>query len=304
MPTLLDIIKSETLDPPDRVQGVLSRIQTRHADRVEAIIYYGSSMRELDSPEKMLDFYVLVDSYRKTHGFRPRALINRLLPPAVYYLEQPDDTGLISTCKYSIITLGEFEKRCSNRAFLSQIWGRFSQPCAVLWSKNESALSRVWHARINAVKRMASETTPLFNGKASASEFWGRGFFESYRTELRPESSTKRSEEIVLRYQDRYESIMDALYGEADPDGTFKLPEKNLKPTKLRWFLRRCFGKPANALRVLFSAATFDGGLDYIARKVENHSGVKLEATDLQRRHPVLFSPILFFKLWKKGAFR
>ena len=304
MTKLLNIIKSETLDPPTRVQDVLTRIQLRHSDRVEAIIYYGSSMRELDNPEKMLDFYVLVDSYRKTHGFRPRALINRLLPPAVYYLEQSDKTGLISTCKYSIITLKEFEKRCSKRTFLSQVWGRFSQPCSVLWTKDKMALSRVWNARVEAVKTMASETAPLFNGQVSATQFWGRGFFESYRTELRPESSTTRSEEIVLRYQERYETIMGALYGEADRSGNFDLPNKNLNFSEFRWFMRRFLGKPANALRVLFTAATFDGGLDYIARKVENHSGVKLEPTELQRRHPVLFSPILFFKLWKKGAFR
>lgn len=304
MTTVLEIIKAEILAPPPRVQAVMSSIQSRHADRVEAIIYYGSSMRELDNPEKMLDFYVLVDSYRKTHGIRPRAIINRLLPPAVYYLEQDDKNGQVSTCKYSIITLREFEKRCSDRTFLSQIWGRFSQPCAVLWSKNNNILSRVCEARVAAVKRMASETSPLFQGKASASEFWGRGFFESYRTELRPESSTKRSEEIVLRYQERYEAIMSALYGDPGPEGRYNLPIKNVRSAKLRWFMRRFLGKPANALRVLFSAATFDGGLDYVARKVENHSGVKLEATALQKRHPVLFSPILFFKLWKKGAFR
>jgi len=130
MKSVLDIIKTETLDPPARVTDVMTLIRGRHTDRVQAMVYYGSSLRELDNPEKMLDFYVLVDSYRKTHGAGPRAFINRFIPPAVYYVEHPSDDGTISTCKYSILSLSEFEKRCSSRAFLSQVWGRFSQPCA------------------------------------------------------------------------------------------------------------------------------------------------------------------------------
>jgi len=150
MKTVLDIIKSETLNPPARVTDVMNVIRARHDGRVQAMVYYGSSLRELDNSEKMLDFYVLVDSYRKTHGAGPRALINRFIPPAVYYVEHTSEDGTISTCKYSILSLTEFEKRCSSRAFLSQVWGRFSQPCAVLWAKDDTILDRVWAARVVA----------------------------------------------------------------------------------------------------------------------------------------------------------
>lgn len=304
MTTILDIIKSETLDPPARVTSVMDEIRNRHKDRVQAMLYYGSSLRELDNPDKMLDFYVLVDSYRKTHGTGPRALINRLIPPAVYYLEQETADGILSTCKYSILSLTEFERRCSRKAFLSQVWGRFSQPCAVLWSKDVTVQSRVWNGRVIAVETMAGETVPLLGGQATASEFWGRGFYESYRTELRPESSTGRSKEIVARFEDRYNAITTALYGSPNEAGLYTLPTTNPGKSRRRWFFRRLLGKPAAALRVLLGAATFDGGIDYIARKVENHSGVKLDPTPAQRRHPVLYSPFLFWKMWKKGAFR
>lgn len=304
MQTLLDIIKSETLDPPARVTEVMSIIQARHSGRVQAMVYYGSSLRELDNPEKMLDFYVLVDSYRKTHGTGLRALLNRLIPPAVYYVEHTSPDGTVSTCKYSILSLSEFEKRCSSRAFLSQVWGRFSQPCAVLWSKDQAVLDRVWAARVTAVETMVNETAPLMEGSASAPELWGRGFYESYQTELRPESSTGRSEEIVARFADRYGAITAALYGQADKEGRFALPIDGQSRAKRRWFFRRLLGKPAAAIRVLNGAATFDGGIDYIARKVENHSGVKLDPTPAQRKHPVLHSPFLFWKMWRKGAFR
>ena len=304
MKSVLDIIKTETLDPPKRVTEVMTLIRDRHAARVQAMVYYGSSLRELDNPEKMLDFYVIVDSYRKTHGTGPRALINRLVPPAVYYVEHTSDSGTVSTCKYSIISLSEFEKRCSSRTLLSQVWGRFSQPCAVLWSRDETVLKRVWDARVVAVQTMAAATAPLLDGSATAAELWGRGFYESYRTELRPESSTGRSEEIVARFADRYVAITEGLYGPPDANGKFSLPTKGKSRAKRRWFFRRVLGKPTTAIRILLSAATFDGGIDYIARKVENHSGVQLNPSPAQRKHPVLHSPFLFWKLWRQGAFR
>jgi hypothetical protein len=246
----------------------------------------------------------LVDSYRKTHGTGLRALFNRFIPPAVYYVEHVSDDGTISTCKYSILSLSEFEKRCSPRAFLGQVWGRFSQPCAVLWAKNDQVLERVWAARVIAVETMAGATAPLLNGQATASELWGRGFYESYRTELRPESSTGRSEEIVARFEERYKAITAGLYGDPNSDGQFTLPNTGKLRAKQNWMLRRILGKPAAAIRVLLGAATFDGGVDYIARKIENHSGVKLNPTPAQRKHPVLHSPILFWKIWRQGAFK
>lgn len=301
---LLDLIKSEQLDPPARVHAVMNAIRTRHAGRVLGFVYYGSSLRDLDDADKMLDFYVLVDSYRKTHGSslsgRWRALTNRLIPPAVYYLEQETD-GVLSTCKYSIITLDEFERRCGD-SFLSQVWGRFSQPCALLDASDPTIENRILQARAQAVRKLASETAPLFNAPATAPEFWGRAFYESYRTELRPESDDGRAREIVARYQDRYDTVSTALFG--DPvKGRYAVQSYQGDGSSRRWFFRRLIGRPVAAIRVLNSAATFDGGIDYVLRKIERHSGVSIEVTDAQRKHPVLWSPVLGWKLWRRGAF-
>lgn len=302
---LLDLIRSEQLNPPARVHAVMTAIRTRHKGRVLGFVYYGSSLRDLDDPEKMLDFYVLVDSYRKTHGSslsgRWRAFTNRLIPPAVYYLEQQTG-GVLSTCKYSIITLDEFERRCSD-SFLSQVWGRFSQPCALLDASDTTIEDRILQARSEAVRKLARETAPLFNSPATASEFWGRAFYESYRTELRPESNDGRAREIVARYQARYDTVSAALFGPA-VEGHYEVQDYPGNGSARRWFLRRLIGRPIAAARVLNSAATFDGGIDYVLRKIERHSGVALDVTDAQRKHPVLWSPVLGWKLWRRGAFR
>jgi len=301
---VLDIIRSESLEPPARVNDIMQAIEQRHKDRVQAFVYYGSSLREMSNPNKMLDFYVLVDSYRKTHGRGVRALLNRLIPPAVYYIERKDNQGVLTTCKYSLLSLKEFERRCSNNVLQSQVWGRFSQPCVLLRAKDEEIAERVYQARAKAVRHMASQSAPLVGPSATAAEIWGRGFYESYRTELRPESSVGRSQEIVERFSKRYASLTTALYGDPDQTGLYNLPTERKHQVKRLWFWRRVQGKPLSVIRILNSAATFDGGLDYVLRKLKNHSGVEYHPTEFQRKHPVLTSPVMGWTLWRKGAFR
>lgn len=300
--TIKDILKEEVVDLPPRVAEVCDVIEAKHEGRVLAFIYYGSSLRELDNPEKMLDFYVIVDSYRKTHKNPIRAALNAMIPPAVYYLEHTDTKGVTSTCKYSIMSIGAFEKRCSSKALLSQTWGRFSQPCALLRPISDDIADRIIAARETAIRHIAAETAPLFEQTVAPQDFWARAFHESYRTELRPESSVERSAEIVKRYLPRYERLSVILY--QTDRGMIYLPETRRKGAKFRWFLRRLLGKPMTAIRVLNSAATFDGGLDYVLRKLKNHSGVTIAPTPFQRRHPVICAPVLGWKLWRKGAFQ
>jgi len=141
---------------------------------------------------------------------------------------------------------------------------------------------------------LGQTTTPV--------DLWGRAFYESYRTELRPESSVERASEIVMRYEERYRRITEILY--QSDRGVIYLPEERKSGAKFRWFIRRAIGKPASAIRVVNSAATFDGGLDYVLRKLKNHSGVDYEPTKFEQKHYILMSPVLGWKLWRKGAFR
>ena len=304
--SIIDILERENLPPNTRVTQVCQEISDKHTPRVLAFLYYGSSLRDMDNPDKMLDFYVIVDSYRKTHKSRLRALLNKLIPPAVYYAESLHQNDTLSTCKYSIISLEEFEKRCSKKSFLSLVWGRFSQPSALFFPVSDAVKNRIMVAREQAISHMAMETQPLLDSPVSSTQFWARGFKESYKTELRPEASDARSEEIVRRYSERYEDIMTALFG-ASQKGLYSLPESTAsqrRSCKTRWFFRRVLGKPMTAIRVLNSAATFDGGLDYVMRKLYNHSGVTIDVSPSQKRHPVLWSPVLAWKFGRKGAFK
>lgn len=306
---ITEVLKSETAIASPRIEQTCADIIAAHNGHVHGFLYYGSSLRDVDDASKMLDFYVLVESYRAVHKGRPiRQIINRLIPPVVYYYEREDKTAsgdtVLTTCKYSLISLPEFERRAGAKALLSVIWGRFSQPSLLYAVKDSAIATRILTARAHAILHLARSTEGLFDHPVDAVSFWTRGFQESYRTELRPESSDGRAREITAQYAQRYERLMEIIYGAPNDAGHYVLPPNSQSRSHNKWRLRRIIGKPTAAVRVLCSALTFDGGLDYVLRKLERHSGVTIDVTPFQRKHPVLCSPVLGWKLWRKGAFK
>ena len=71
-----------------------------------------------------------------------------------------------------------------------------------------------------------------------------------------------------------------------------------------RWGWRRVQGKMLSVVRLAKASATFAGGPDYIAWKINRHAGTDIQLTDWQRRHPMLTALILLPKLLKSGAIR
>jgi hypothetical protein len=70
------------------------------------------------------------------------------------------------------------------------------------------------------------------------------------------------------------------------------------------WKRRQLLGKPLNLARLVKTAYTFKGGVDYVIWKIERHSGYKLELKAWQRHHPVLAAPSVLWQLRRHGAIR
>ena len=49
---------------------------------------------------------------------------------------------------------------------------------------------------------------------------------------------------------------------------------------------------------------TFSGGAEYLAWKIERHSGHKVELSDWQKRHPVIAGLVLLPQLLWRGTVR
>ena len=160
---------------------------------------------------------------------------------------------------------------------------------------------RVTRALATAVATTAWETRPLLPPDASRASVWARAFYEAYRTELRAEAP-ERGVALYEAFAERYDAITQILFGRAAV-----LPGEATEARRRaerKWWRRRVVGKTLSALRLIKSAFTFEDGATYLAWKIQRHSGVSFELTPWQKRHPILASGTLFWRIYRAGGFR
>jgi hypothetical protein len=303
LPALREVIEADQQPLSQPALLMANAIRARHGAAVRALLFYGSALREGEAAEKMLDFYVIVRNYRAVHGWGLAALGAFLLPPSVHYLAFDDANGRRLRSKYAVVSEAAFLRRAGGGSLESMLWARFTQPATIL-TDDPVLRARLIDTLARACRHFARQVAPLLAGPVQPGDLWVRGLCESYRTELRPENPGPRAAEIVARFPRRYARLSEILL---PGNGALHLPDAG--PVRRgfcrgKWALRRIIGKPLGALRVLKAATTFDGGLDYILEKVASHSGVRLDVTERERRHPVLHAPRLAWRLYRAGAFR
>jgi len=80
--------------------------------------------------------------------------------------------------------------------------------------------------------------------------------------------------------------------------------EKNRKVSNITWKVRAIQGKILSILRLAKGLLTFKGGVDYILWKIERHSGISIEVSPTLKRIPPLAVLVIFWRLFRRGAFR
>jgi len=157
---LISIIgRSALRQPSPAVQTLIDEILARHGRAARAILFYGSCLRTGDDLDGLVDLYLLVDSYRNAYSGWVPALLNALLPPNVFYLEREFEGQTVRT-KYAVLSLADFNKGTSRRWFHSYIWGRFSQPAAVLYTCNEKVAQLVIEGFARSVLTFTHQVLP------------------------------------------------------------------------------------------------------------------------------------------------
>ena len=68
-----------------------------------------------------------------------------------------------------------------------------------------------------------------------------------------------------------------------------EMPPRRRRLARWRWSLLRPVAKATMLLRLLKTAFTFGDWLPYALWKLERHSGVRIEPTERQRAHPLIF---------------
>jgi predicted nucleotidyltransferase len=292
---------------PVEVEKAAARIAERYGDSVLGVIFYGSCLRTGEIEDKILDFYVIVDSYTNAYKGRLLAVANKILPPNVFYHEMEVESITVRS-KYAVLSLDDLVFRTSRSCLNVSVWARFCQPCMLLIPRDDIAFASINDAIAEAVKTMLLNLLDLKPMATASRNLWVEAFEQTYAAELRSERSGKGLE-IYLLDQERYDRVtplaLAAMGVSANTEPQRHQPERitSLKP-KLHWWARRMNGKIVSFLRLIKATTTFDGGIDYIAWKIRRHSGVEVKVVPWMRKWPVIAGITLFWNLRKKGAFK
>jgi hypothetical protein len=285
MPELRELVAEELKLPVDpRVKAMAKAIAAQHAPASRAVLFYGSCLREKQLDGLMLDFYLIVSDYRAAYGKRWLAAANRLIPPNVFYFEKD---GLAS--KYAVLSEADFRRLNGPETSSVSVWARFAQPSRLVWAADAGARKRA----IDAVSRAAPTLLAAAGKRANEKplDWWRRAFTLTYSAELRAERAGRHAS-VVDADRERYVRFTGpaaaAVGGEP----------------KASWRWRRIEGKALSVLRLAKASATFAGGADYIAWKINRHAGTEIRLKPWQQRHPLLAAISLLPRLIRSGAVR
>jgi hypothetical protein len=267
------------------VAAMAAAIADKHAAASRAVLFYGSCLRERDLEGRMLDFYLIVSDYRAAYPNRWLAAANRLIPPNVFYFEKD---GLAA--KYAVLSETDFCRLNGPETSSVSVWARFAQPSRLAWAADETARSRA----IDAVSRAAPALLAAAGPKQGEPPLalWRRAFDLTYSAELRAERKG-RAQSVVDVDPERYRRFTAPAMAAAPSI-----------PTPRNWAWRRVEGKALSVLRLAKASATFAGGADYIAWKINRHAGTDIQLKPWQRRWPLLAAISLLPRLLRSGAVR
>jgi hypothetical protein len=257
-----------------------------------AVLFYGSCLREKNLDGLMLDFYLIVSSYRDAYGRGWYAFANRLIPPNVFPFEHD---GLVA--KYAVLSEADFARENGPEAGTVSVWARFAQPARLVWAKDTAAREKAVAAVSRAAPTLFGFALPMVPEaeRDDPLAVWRRGFEHTYASELRAERQGK-SVSIVDVDPERYRRFGAAALPLAVP----LAPDKARK----RWRRFRRKGKMLSVIRLAKATTTFAGGVDYLAWKINRHSGAGIVVKPWQRRWPIIGALTLLPRLLRRGAIR
>jgi hypothetical protein len=304
----------DALTPPPAHPALVFLVESlraRHGACVAAVLFYGSCLRNGNPFDGLVDLYLVVDNYRCANNGRLKAMWNRLLPPNVFYAEFPYE-GAVLRCKYAVLSRRDLHRGTSKRWFHSYLWGRFSQPAAIAWARDDSLRLEVAGCLAQAVHTFLERTLPCAAPDGDIQSLWGEALRLSYHAEMRPESGGDRARELVKFNRDWYRRVTAAvtpalgwpLALAANDAYRVQISAAQRRRCRIAWKLRTLQGKLLSIARLLKALFTFDGGLDYAAWKLERHSGQHIEVPERVRRYPLIFVWGLFWDLYRRGIFR
>ena len=305
MSELKSLIAQELAQPVDsRIAAFAASIAAKYGEAARAVLFYGSCLRTTELDGQMLDFYLIVSSYEAAYGKSWLAHANKRLPPNVFPAEHD---GLVA--KVAVLSERDFHKLNRITASAVSVWARFAQPSRLVWQADDAAQETVAASIKGASITLFDMTLPMMeiDQKHTISDLWKRGFELTYGAELRAERK-ERSDSVVDSDPERYARFgIAAMAAIAERD---KAQDKKFKivasrdAVEKRWRQLRRNGKILTLARLAKASATYAGGIDYLAWKINRHAGTDYVIKPWQRKWPILGALVMLPRLIMGGAIK
>jgi hypothetical protein len=279
-------------------------------DRIRAVLLFGSHMVQA-SPDRFsaYDLIVVVERYRDFYDALARAglsrrsptmqaLLNRVLAPNVIALA-PEGWDGGPVAKIMVVEPEVFARALSPSAPDHFLKGRLVQKVASLYARDAATARWVGDLLQRARAEVLEWTGPFLPDRFTPAEAARRMLETSYGGEVRPEARDRVLDVFQAQRPFLEQTMADVLahaaragvlVREGDAYRFARVPGGRERRRARRYFLR---SKLRATARWLKHVATFDNWLDYIARKVERRTGMRVEITPWERRLPLLL-------LWPK----
>jgi hypothetical protein len=202
----------------------------------------------------------------------------------VFYFEKE---GMAA--KYAVLSEADFHRLNGPETHSVSVWARFAQPSRLVWATDKKARETA----IDAVSRAAPTLLGAAGKRAKEKplDWWRRAFTLTYSAELRAERTGRRAS-VVDADRERYVRFTAPAAAAIE------------REPKTSWRWRRLQGKALSVVRLAKASATFAGGADYIAWKINRHAGTEIRLKPWQQRHPLLAAISLLPRLIRSGAVR
>ena len=305
MSELNSLIAEELAQPVDpRVSAFAESIAAQYGEASRAVLFYGSCLRTTELDGQMLDFYLIVSSYEAAYGKSWLVGANRRLPPNVFPAEHD---GLVA--QVAVLSEKDFHRLNRITASAVSVWARFAQPSRLVWQADEAARSQAVDAIAGAPVTLFDMTFPMMgiDTEYSIADLWKRGFELTYGAELRAERKD-RSASVVDADPERYARFGPAVVAaiaERDKDrGKALKIIASRDVVEKRWRQLRRSGKILTLARLAKASATYAGGIDYLAWKINRHAGTAYVIRPWQRKWPILGALVMLPRLIMGGAIK
>lgn len=298
------IEESQRAPVAPEIEAIVEQLRAGREREVAAILFYGSYLfAETRARGSFPDFYLLSDGPARYRRSLLDAALSRVLPPNVY-----DERFGELRCKVCVISLRRFLEETSPRASDLHHLGRFSKRFTIAHARDEATRAALARAALSAILALLPSSLALLPERFDLESLILTQLGLSYLGEQRVTEPDK-VRKLYLAARDHYHAIYPAALSlhasrsgipEEVAPGRYRQPAPSpLARLRVHAFIQR--SRIRGVLRWPKYVLTVESWVDYLVEKLERHHGFRLELSERERRHPLIFGWRHLFELRRRG---